>query len=219
MEKEYFELDTFNTIIMRREDLITETDWNKFPRDLQIDFLIEKKLFDDEITTNELIAWCNRHAFEKNIKDPILNKNLNYPFSFTGRWVLALITMWHLHNIDQKEYVHYRREIMPEINKLFKKSYDITNIATLARKPYELIEAADKVRLGEDYDCDGMWKLNQKGNDVLNSKIKLKVPKTVMFTTFNENIYKIIDCKKTYISWDEAPRLNLKETLAILKTW
>ena len=200
---------------------ISETDWNKFPRDLQVDYLIENNQFDELVTINEIKEWCQRHAFEKDIKDPILNKNLNYPFSFTGRWAYVLFTMWHLHEIEQLEFCHYRRDIMPKLNQLFGnvagKEFDITNIATLGRKPYELITAADKQRLGEDYDCDGMWQLNPFGYSVLKIKNNIKIPKKVLFSTINENVFQIVGNK--YILWNEAPRLNLKETLKILKTW
>ena len=192
-------------------------DWYKLSRELQVDFIVENKLFDETISVNELKAWCERHAFEKDIKDAILNKNLNWKFSFTGRWVIALMSIWHLHTTETMEYCHYRRNIMPEIIKEFKKNYDITNIATLGRKPYELITAADKQRLGEDYDCDGMWQLNPFGYSVLKIKNNIKIPKKVLFSTINENVFQIVGNK--YILWNEAPRLNLKETLKILKTW
>jgi hypothetical protein len=60
-----------------------------------------------------------------------------------------------------------------------------------------------------------MWKLNKKGVMVLNKKIK--VPKTVLFSTVNENKYEIV--KDEMIYWDEAKLLNLKQTLEILKTF
>jgi len=200
---------------------IPEDDWNKFSREAQIDWIIENNA-DYPITINELKAWCEIHAFDKDVKDPVLNKNLNHPFSFTGRWVLALLTMGYLHKRKGMEYCHYRRDIMPEMNRLFSKSgknYDITNIATLGRKPYELIIPADKVRLGEDYDCDGMWKLGDNAYKLLNKNInnRIKVPKTVLFSTVNVNKFKIVG--DNYILWEEAKMLNLKETLEILKTF
>ena len=197
---------------------ITQSEWELFTRIQQVDYIIENKLFDSMyVSINEIKSWCERHAFEKDYRDAIFGRALHWRFSFTGRWVHALMAMWYLHDVKKMEYCHYRRDIMPTINKEFKKNYDITNLATLGRKPYELIEAADKVRLGDDYDCDGMWKLSPKAYDVLDLKKKTQVPKTVLFSTLNENLYKIVGDKMIY--WNEAPSLNLKETLEILKTW
>lgn len=204
---------------VNKEVSLTFEEWKELPREKQVDYLIENNLFNASITINEIKEWCKRHAFEKGIKDPVLNKNLNYPFSFTGRWVLALITMWRLHKIEGMEYCHYRRDVMPKMNEFFRKRYDITNLPMLAREPYGLIVPADKVRLGEDYDCDGMWKLNDKGFGVLDSTKLIKVPETVLFTTFDDELFQIKETKKTYITWREARNLNLKETLEVLKSW
>ena len=190
----------------------------EFSREVQIDYLVKKELFDMGLTINELKEWCDRHAFEKGIRDPVLNKSLNWEFSFTGRWVLALMSMWYLEKIVGNEYSHYRRDIMPTIATQFKKKYDITNLPTLARKPYQLIQPAIKTSANDDYDCDGMWKLTSKGYDVLDLKTKkIKIPAKVKFSTVNAEKYLIVG--DNYIYWDESPALNLKETRDILKTW
>lgn len=184
--------------------------WDKMSREQKVDYIIQNNL-DHQMNLDDIRSYCERNAFVKGIKDPIFGRSLSYKFTLTRRWVLALYTLGWLQKYTNLKYIHYRRDLMPQVNKIFNTKIDITNLPLISRDPYGFI--APMVKTNIPGECDGMWRLTTKGKLFIMGKIE--VPKSCQYSTVGSLFLPSEEMIDVY----NVPDFDFKNTVKILKSY